>query len=147
MRDLCSGEDRPAKDVVSKVFEQFNEASIESWSDRTWETFVLNFLWRVCYDGVRLVADDCDDDVASHDRSVRKRHRDLLLEATGVDTDLPVHEVLIRLCSSFLDQGFADWELPDRSRGLYQSFLNLFGLAGDRGRDGCYQPPPAQIRT
>ncbi len=50
-----------------------------------------------------------------------------LLEATGEDTDLAVHEVLIRLCSSFLDQGFADWELPDRDHGLYRSFLNLFG--------------------
>ena len=49
------------------------------------------------------------------------------LAATGEDTDLAVHEVLIRLCSSFLDQGFADWELPDRDQGLYQSFLNLFG--------------------
>ena len=43
-----------------------------------------------------------------------RRHRDVLLAATGVDTDELVHEVLIRFSSAFLDQGFAHWPLPDR---------------------------------
>lgn len=126
-RDLRKVDNRPTGDVVSEVFQQFNEATIESWSDRTWEAFVLNFLWRVCHDGVRLVADQTEDNVAANEDSVCKRHRDLLLQATGVDSDPAVTEVLIRLCSGFLDQGFAEWELPERSRGLWESFLKLYG--------------------
>ena len=44
------------------------------------------------------------------------RQRDLLLEATGVDTDAMVHDVLIRFCAAFLDQGMANWQLPRRTR-------------------------------
>ena len=65
--------------MVAEVFEQFNQASIESWSDRTWEAFVLNFLWRVCYNGVRLVGDDIAKLSIASDALVHVRHRDLLL--------------------------------------------------------------------
>ena len=46
------------------------------------------------------------------------RHRDLLLEATGADADLLVHELLIRFCAAFLDQGLAHWPLPRPRRGV-----------------------------
>ncbi len=124
MRDLRNGGDRPAKNVVAEVFEQFNKASIETWSERTWEAFVLNFLWRVCAGGVRLVGDDSVR--STEDALVHVRLRDLLLDVTGEDADLAVNEVMIRLCSAFLDQGFADWQLADRNAGIYESFLNLF---------------------
>lgn len=42
------------------------------------------------------------------------RPRDLLLHATGTDIDWYVNEFLVRFCSAFLDQGYADWSLPDR---------------------------------
>ena len=79
------------------------------------------------------------------------RHRDLLLQATGRDTDLLVHEVLIRFCAAFLDQGFAGWSLPGREAGFFRAFASLYrdarpvapwlgGLPGrtaaDRGRTG-----------
>ena len=55
------------------------------------------------------------------------RHRDVLLESGAEDADLPVHETLIRFCSAFLDQGFADWNLPDREFGFFRSFLQQHG--------------------
>ncbi|MGB7324268.1 MAG: DUF2309 domain-containing protein, partial [Rubripirellula sp.] len=54
------------------------------------------------------------------------RHRDLLLAATGIDTDQPVHETLIRFCGCFLDQGFAGLSLPEREQGFAVSFAKLF---------------------
>lgn len=129
LNDFRDAKDQRTIDVVTQVFEQFNRTSIASWSDRTWEAFVLNFLWRVCYNGVKLLEGGFRDERTPRRVPGRLRHRDLLLEATGVDSDLAVHEILISLCSSFLDQGFAEWELPDRNKGLYESFLNLYGNA------------------
>jgi uncharacterized protein YbcC (UPF0753/DUF2309 family) len=45
---------------------------------------------------------------------------------TGQDLDLPVHEVLIRFCGAFVDQGFAAWKLPDRNRGFWHAFISLY---------------------
>jgi uncharacterized protein len=127
LRDLRNGgslRDKPAKDVVASVVAQLEARSMEAWSERKWEAFVLNFLWRVCQNGVRLA--DGDTTVAAPAPPRPRRHRDLLFEATGEDADLLVHEVLIRFCSAFVDQGFADWALPDRESGLYRAFLKLY---------------------
>jgi len=40
-------------------------------------------------------------------RHVPIRHRDLLLEVTGVDSDLLLNDVLIQFCSAYVDQGLA----------------------------------------
>jgi uncharacterized protein YbcC (UPF0753/DUF2309 family) len=58
------------------------------------------------------------------------RHRDLLLDATGEDTDSLLHPLLIRLCAAFVDQGIASWRMPGRERGLFRCFVELYG----RGR-------------
>ena len=125
MRDFCNGGDKPGKEIVTQVFQQFNKSSIQTWSDRTWEAFSLNFLWRVCYNGVKL-AQEGKAVVCAVEPSAYVRLRDLLLAATGQDADLPVNEVLTRLCAGFLDQGFTEWNLPDREQGLFQSFLSLY---------------------
>ena len=60
MRDLRndgSPQEKSAKRVLQEVGKQFNQRSMESWSEKTWETFVLNFLWRVCQNGVQMVED------------------------------------------------------------------------------------------
>ncbi len=130
MRDFSTGspengsaKSKPAIDVLGDVWEQFDRRSMDSWNDRTWEAFVLNFLWRVCDRGV-MGLKHAEPDPGS--ANVARRHRDVLLEATGVDADLLVNEPLIRLCAAFLDQGFADWELPDREAGLYRAFVHLY---------------------
>ena len=126
MREL-QGDGRrphPAVDVFADVWEQFDRRSIDSWSDGTWEAFVLNFLWRVCLGGLRSA------ELELPPRTTEQpplRHRDVLLRATGRDADVLVHEVLIPFCGACLDQGFAEWELPDRDKGFFQSFLSLYG--------------------
>ncbi|OHV41396.1 MULTISPECIES: DUF2309 domain-containing protein [Pseudofrankia] len=60
------------------------------------------------------------------------RRRDQILRLLGVDTDEFVHPVLIRLCSAFLDQGIAYWQMPQREDGLLGVFRRLFSLPGGR---------------
>ncbi|QDT92289.1 DUF2309 domain-containing protein [Gimesia algae] len=123
MRDFLNennrGEQR-AKHILDSLFSQFGKESIETWDDRKWESFVLHFLWRVCYNGVQSTK------LKSQFSQKRLRHRDLLLTSTGEDTDLIVHDVLIRFCAAFLDQGFGTWPLPGRELGFYHSFLQLY---------------------
>jgi len=136
MRDLRSGFD-PARngapktppqgglsDSLSELLGRYHEPTIEDWTDDEWEGFTLQALWRVCCDGVR------DLPAFTPPPAPAVRHRDLLLEATGEDPDTVVHERLIWFCSAFLDQGFAQWELPRRDEGFYQAFCALYRQPG-----------------
>ena len=53
-----------------------------------------------------------------------------VFEATGVDADALVHDVLIRFCAAFLDQGLAKWQLPRRNEGFYRAFCSLYRQPG-----------------
>jgi uncharacterized protein YbcC (UPF0753/DUF2309 family) len=133
MRDLRSGgadREQAAKQLLEDVSVLFDVPSIETWSDDTWEAFVLNFLWKVCRRAVQMVDEDSGKEFEPDQPStIGRRHRDLLLDVTGVDADLTVQEVLIPFISAFTDQGFSDWELPYREAGCYQAFLNQYGKA------------------
>ncbi len=106
---------------LGDLVEQFDESSIESWSDSRWEAITVELLWRACMLGVDWAA-SCED---RRPASVM-RHRDAIRELTDVDTDELVHEVMIRFCSVFLDQGFAHWQLPLRGSGFLPSFCQLY---------------------
>ena len=137
MRDLRTGEsDRGDENVpprirgiLSGLFASFDKSDIEQWSDETWEAFCLHLLWQLCFDGASRVG---HDDLGEHHtpRQTIFRHRDLLLEATGEDGDMLVHDLLIRYCGAFLDQGFGGWSLPGRAEGFYRSFLSLYSQPG-----------------
>ena len=58
------------------------------------------------------------------------RHRDFAVKAGFADPDALVHPLLVRLCAGFLDQGFADVEMPGRELGLYRCFRHLYSLGG-----------------
>ncbi|MFH1303388.1 MAG: DUF2309 domain-containing protein [Planctomycetota bacterium] len=77
-------------------------------------------MWRVCHNGAHI------SKVKTKFSQKLLRHRDLILKVTGEDTDLIVHDVLIRFCAAFLDQGFGNLPLPDRESGFYHSFLQLY---------------------
>jgi uncharacterized protein len=133
MRDLrrTSGNGRSDKHrnprserLVADVIERFGEATIEDWSDATWEAFSLQALWRVCREGVHAVATPAPPVKAP------VRHRDLLLEATREDSDELINDVLIRFCAAFTDQGFARWPLPRREEGFFKSFCELYRQPG-----------------
>jgi uncharacterized protein YbcC (UPF0753/DUF2309 family) len=109
---------------LASLFERFPLATVEDWSDEQWESFTLQVLWRVCCDGLR------EAPAFTLPQAVPPRPRDLLLEATGADSDPLVHDLLIRFCAAFLDQGFAHWQLPRHDEGIYRSFFALYGKAG-----------------
>src|SRR5579872_444085 len=152
MRDLRGGSE-PGSDHPSnaqsgartpqslrELLDRFGESTMENWSDDDWEGFTLQALWRVCCDGVR------DLPAVAGLKSVPARHRDLLREATGEDSDLLVNDLLIRFVAGFLDQGFAQAEMPLREEGFYSAFCALYsqpwgppdrwlrGLAPELGR-------------
>ncbi|QDU37542.1 hypothetical protein Mal4_18560 [Maioricimonas rarisocia] len=132
MRDVRNGRSTHATDPARKriraalndLLQRYNESRIERWSESTWEAFTLGALWRACHQAVHGLA------ACPTDQAMPLRHRTLLLEVTGNDTDTLVHDLLIRFCAAFLDQGFATWVLPDRDRGFYESFLSLYSQPG-----------------
>jgi uncharacterized protein len=106
--------------VIDKLMTNFDATTIERWSDATWEAFALHALWAVCEIGEQQAA------LPIPNTSSLLRHRDVLLKASGEDSDTLVHEVLIRYCAAFTDQGFADWPLPQREQGFFRAFCALY---------------------
>ncbi len=109
---------------LGELLDRFGESSIENWADERWEEFTLQALWKICRSGVR------DLPQFTSPPPMFIRHRDLLHEATGADSDRLVHGILIRFCSAFLDQGLARWPLPRRDEGFFKSFCSLYGQPG-----------------
>ncbi len=107
--------------IVRELLDSRGRRELESWRIDAWESFTLELLWRVCCWGA------AQHDQPSPASPCLQRPRDLLLAATGQDSDDLVHEVLIRYCAAFLDQGLSQWPLPDRSLGFYSAFLQTGG--------------------
>ena len=107
LQDQSDGDRSSESSVLSDLISEFGRPTATGWSDRIWESFVLQFLWRVASNAVELTPQSAmPADSVSH-ASRGARLRDSSLDVTGQDTDELVHEVLIRVCASFLDQGFA----------------------------------------
>jgi uncharacterized protein YbcC (UPF0753/DUF2309 family) len=104
----------------SDLFTNVCASQLDDWSNLRWESFTLKALWRICSEGMSRLA-------LTPASPTQRRPRDLLLEATGLDADLAVHELLIRFCAAFLDQGVAHWELPGREQGFLHAFTTVYG--------------------
>jgi len=125
IRELArNGASHHGAEGLSELLERFGGSRIESWTDDDWEGFTLHALWRVCCNGIR------DLPQFSSPPPPTIRHRDLLLEATGEDTDALVHGLLIPFCAAFLDQGVARWQLPRREEGFVRAFTSLYRRSG-----------------
>jgi uncharacterized protein YbcC (UPF0753/DUF2309 family) len=121
---VSNGTPHHAEQLLENLIDDFGRSSVERSSEATWEAFTLQALWRVCRAGVHGLK------VSAQPHHLEVRHRDLLLEATGADSDLLVHEILIPFCAAFLDQGFTRWSLPHRGRGFLHSFSALYRHRG-----------------
>ncbi|MDB5314093.1 MAG: hypothetical protein JWO38_8295 [Gemmataceae bacterium] len=88
--------------------------------DAVWEEVSLRALWRVCRQGVERVP-ACPPEPPAFPG----RHRDLVLDASGVDADALVNDLLIPFCAAYADQGLATWPLPDRGEGFFKAFCRL----------------------
>jgi uncharacterized protein YbcC (UPF0753/DUF2309 family) len=115
---------RQVPESLTELLDRFGASAIENWSDDRWESFTLQALWRVCCDGVR------DVPAFTAPPPLAVRHRDVLLEATGVDIDLLIQDRMIPFTAAFLDQGLAHWTLPNREEGFYRAFCALYRLPG-----------------
>jgi uncharacterized protein YbcC (UPF0753/DUF2309 family) len=115
--------DQRGQHVLADIIDRFGHTSIETWTEHTWEALTLQALWRVCRDSVQGLVP------AMAPPHPTVRHRDVLLEATGEDSDTLVHESFVRFCAAFTDQGFAHWPLPNREQGFYRAFIALYRRA------------------
>jgi uncharacterized protein len=123
-RDEARQSQHHVREMIADLIDKFGHKSIEGWPDSRWEALTLNVLWRICLHGVHGLP------VAHTRPTVHTRHRDLLLEVTGEDSDRLVHDVLIAWCAAFLDQGFAPAALPGRELGFFRAFAELYGQPG-----------------
>ncbi|MEZ6127877.1 MAG: DUF2309 domain-containing protein [Planctomycetaceae bacterium] len=105
--------------ILSDLLPRFGSNSSALWNDRQWESFVLQLLWQICCHGVES-ADRCSVRTSGEESESEAR------QAVRKEMGVVVNNVLIQFCSSFLDQGFANWELPERSRGFFQTFLSHY---------------------
>jgi uncharacterized protein YbcC (UPF0753/DUF2309 family) len=91
------------------------------------EHAVANDLWHACVEataGGRAVLVHTQPPV---------RPRDLIVAVRpDLDLDDLVHPPLIRFVAAFLDQGVADWPMPDREAGLLGTAASIFGTFGPR---------------
>ena len=95
MRDLRGAGTAPPRRGCADLFARFTETEIEQWDEADWEAFALELLWARVPRRGRARRRRCPA------AELPVRHRDLLLAATGVDTDLrgarPAHPVLRRV--------------------------------------------------
>ncbi len=118
------GCDPQPADRLARLVARFGGSSIQTWSGKTWEKVSLQILWRICRDAVQGLP------MPPLPPAPSVRHRDLLLAATGEDSDLLVHEVLGRFCAAFFDQGLSRWQMPYRDQGLFRAFRALYRQRG-----------------
>ncbi len=106
--------------VIDEHIDKGQRRKLEGWSDSRWEATTLKLLWTVCLQGVEKTT------YHRAQQNDNKRINHQLLALCGEDVDALVNDILIRFCGGYLDQGFADWELPDRELGFAKSFARLY---------------------
>ncbi len=109
--------------ALGVLLDDLASPDVEHWTDADWEECTLAVLWRACLFGTQAVRP------VGVSVPPAVRHRDLLLDASGGDSDLLVNEVLIPFCAAFVDQGFANVTLPHRDAGFFEAFLALYGAS------------------
>lgn len=127
MRDLRPALLRGKQELgrLQEELQNFDLTDVEQWESSRWEALTLHLLWSV-------ISNRTNRSMSGSiplEETPSLLHRDYLLAESGEDSHLIVHDCLIRFWSVFLDQGFTNWELPDREQGAFGVFLRLSGTA------------------
>jgi uncharacterized protein YbcC (UPF0753/DUF2309 family) len=96
-------------------------------------------MWQLIRKGLHVDSDS----TAAPGSSGPVRLRTLLFDATGQDADELVNEVLVGFCAAWLDQGYAQWTLPDQEDGFLAAFCGLFRQPVIGGRRWLQKIPGA----
>lgn len=110
--------------AIEEILSRLGSKGMDRWDTPTWEKMVLQSLWRIARQGTY------GTQVSNQPALAWKRPRDYLLEETGVDADLLVDEILIRFCAAFLDQGLSRLRLPEREKGFFRAFCQIYSQPG-----------------
>jgi uncharacterized protein len=121
--DSCSLIPERLSNAFQEIANKHHRGNWAVWNASTWEAVTLHLLWSIIDQGLK---DFVSNKQLTSMPSKSLRHRDAILGATGQDIDLLVNPLLISFTGAFLDQGFATWSLPNRSKGYFRSFIELF---------------------
>ena len=109
-----------AIELMQQVLSRYAVRHPDRLPEEKWESSVVRILWEICQSGAARF----------HKISTTNprllRPRDWIHDAFRIDTDAMVHEVLIRFCAAFLDQGFASLAIPNREAGFLNAFIDLY---------------------
>jgi uncharacterized protein YbcC (UPF0753/DUF2309 family) len=139
-RDVLGGRlaaNAESAELVAAFNKRFNTATIDAWSETSWEAATLFMLWWLAIRGANQVPAK----QLPHQLSLRPR--DTLLQRTGCDTDQLVHAELTRFCAAYLDQGYAGWQLPKREAGFLAAYCEL--LCDSHPVEKWLEPLPREL--
>jgi uncharacterized protein YbcC (UPF0753/DUF2309 family) len=111
------------RELIEQTLADVCDDSPVDWTEQDWESATLRLIWSACRTGTETIPQKIQG-------SEGIRHRDILYRATGIDSDKMVTELLVRFSSVYVDQGFSQWELPERSTGFFHCFLQLYSQSG-----------------
>lgn len=125
-----SGPTSRATRVLQSVIASERPRHVNQWDGAKWESVCLRLLWEISSEGIKWAFEPAIPDAIN-------RHRDLVLTLCNVDCDQWVHEILVRFCAAYLDQGFAHWTLPSREKGFFQAFCEHYQQPRILSRKWC----------
>lgn len=110
------------RSILASTGIQTSSGFPDHWKEGDWEEASLKWMWGLVERGLTSLEASADHRSAAG----VLRMRDLLLSVTGEDPDELVNEVLVGFCAAWLDQGYAQWSLPDQEDGFLAAFCGLF---------------------
>ena len=109
------------RQTIQRALAATNHPTGKAWTEASW----LQALFDACLSQAKATQQVQETSTVCNSMWGR-RHAELLDDTFGEDPDDLTHELLIRFCGAFLDQGFATMTLPQRDRGLLASFVALY---------------------
>lgn len=109
-----------AINLIRQVSRTGGRSTSGQFTEQQWEALCLQLIWKISIARLSALPATAPPPIGPC------RVRDVLLEQTGQDCDDMVNEVLVGFCAAFLDQGYAQWQLPERDKGFLAAFCGMF---------------------